>query len=841
MGKGKRNRQFHFEDKQANPEKYKEQKKPFRMPKWATYTIWSALLVIVVAAIVLTSLANNGVFLRNRILLNSQKDNKFNLNQQMVTFIVWQNMYQSAYTEFLYTQYGLYEDTYNIVKTYGSADYYGISMAQYYTSTLLREGIDSISDYLEELVAGADEAVKLGLTLNHIDEQSVEEVVDFMKSLQAKYAGDVPLDNFLGYFVGKGVSESDVRQAATLMAMYTKYCDYTKFNNDVNSIKDTNNKNVLLDFIANNPSGHYEATYRMYQTANKEFAEKLKGAKDVTEFTKMLVDHIIEENFDALALNKFTLPKAEADEALILAALANKGNADDKTDDLAAAIAKAKELGMTETTYKKVVSKDKTTYTPELNETLTKWLFASARVAGNVTVLAHENSAYLIYVYAVDEAVEDKTANTTTNTVKAGIKEYKLSEDADKFASFKDSLIKDLNSEDRKNTTEHKSAEDLAKVLYDEMKKDEAKATLPESAKTENVKKPGTNETSTAIQNYLFADSVTIAVGKFYQIDDDGTSYVLKVNSKNGESYNVSYVTFKDSDYYHFFRAIKDNLDTAYPSKAPTLSHPESSVEDSFEEWICEADVTEKTETEITKRTFKRLANEIEMFPIYKTDKDGKYLDANNKVVEKKENAAIASYKVYIVVKPMELLQKEDTNVYGGYLKYDTEAAANEALNSIKDLKGYELWQAFGALTTTNTTGEGDNKKTTEATATLKTNLKKADLSDENLQKWMLDENRMKTNVEEIAVVKSKDGKAFYLAYFKSAEQEWTRSARDEWIASEMKDKLEALVKDGGYKLDENILNKIGAPAPTTEETTTEAPKDETTAAPKDDVTTAAK
>ena len=94
MGKGKRNRLNHFEDKMANPEKYKEKKS---MPKWLSRTICALVALLLLGAILLGSFAANGVFERTRVLVKSQEG--YEMNQQMATFIVWQNLYQSFYQE----------------------------------------------------------------------------------------------------------------------------------------------------------------------------------------------------------------------------------------------------------------------------------------------------------------------------------------------------------------------------------------------------------------------------------------------------------------------------------------------------------------------------------------------------------------------------------------------------------------------------------------------------------------------------------------------------------------------------------------------------------------------
>ena len=123
----------------------------------------------------------------NLVLMASHRDGGMDLTHRMAAFIVWQNLYQIAYTDYLYTMYGLYEDTDGILSTYTSPDAYGLAMAQKETTEHLHDGIDTLSAYLAELVAGADMAIAMGLTQDKNDEASVNQVVDFMKNLHAKH------------------------------------------------------------------------------------------------------------------------------------------------------------------------------------------------------------------------------------------------------------------------------------------------------------------------------------------------------------------------------------------------------------------------------------------------------------------------------------------------------------------------------------------------------------------------------------------------------------------------------------------------------------------------------
>ncbi len=882
MGKGKRNRQIHYEDKQTNPEKYREPKKPFRMPKWATYTITSVVLIVLVGAIVLTSMFNNGVFLRMRILINSQGQNDdYDLNQQMAAFIVWQNMYQQAYYEWYYTSWGLYEDTYGITETYSTATSYAMTIAKYYSTEYLRNGLDSISDYLAELVAGADAGVKLGLTLDENDQKSIDELMSWVENIHTSFASGTDLNDFLNYAIGNGVNKSDVEDAAHLMAMYTKYCDYTKLDYDDNLDGETDHK-TLLDYIAKNPSGHYEAAYRAFKVSDAETAKRFESVTNVEEFTALVIDILMEENYQTLLLSKYAKTDADADQTK----LTNVKSDADKLNE------KLTELGITATVYTKtkVTTDKKTTYTyspDNLDDTVKEWIFNSKRAKDEFAVVSGEDCYYLFYVFEAPSTKDDVT------TVSVGWKEYKAEDYASKVDGFEEQLKKDLASEKRENSTENKSAEDLAKAFYDQLK--DGTAVMPNDAVTEVIKKPSSDSTKTAIQKVLYADGVTIKVGDIYQADNSGTSYVFKVTKVDGTDYTISKMTYEDSDYYHFFRNLKSKMDSAYELDDSTLSHPESttsgfksakelyeklekdittkmdgaspetvkkpetgktpdaiqailfadgaevkvndihmidengtvivfkvteivkddkdvltgykiskvSFDTSFEEWICEAEVKEATETDITKRDFARVENDVKWFQKTTTSSSSS---------SSSSSTTTTTYTAYIVVKPMECATDDEATVYGGYLKFATEADANAALEQLKGKDSFGLWHAFNALSVDTTDSSG---KTTTTSATVDTALKKDDLSGDALEKWFFDEAR-KTN--DLAVVKDSDT-AYYVVYYKSASVAWVREALDEWVASEMTDTLEKLVSDGGYKLDEKILDKIGKPASTSSST----------------------
>ncbi|MBQ9796974.1 MAG: hypothetical protein IJW50_04565 [Clostridia bacterium] len=535
MGKGKRNRQLHVEDKQTNPAKAKDRakKQQFIMPKWAKMTICFVLLAVILIGAVAISLLNGGIVYRTRILVESNSG-KYDINQQMATFVLWQNMYQQAYYEYLYTQYGIYEDTNEILKGYASAADYGIAVASYYTTSALRTSLTSVEDYLLELVAGADEAVKNGLKLEAHDKAEVKEVVTWMQSVYAssQYASYSTFKNFLNIAVGDTFQVSDIEDAARLLVMYTKYSDYKSM-----ALEGVATNDQLQDYILKNPSGHFEAKYYAFNGASED---------------------MIREFF----AGDFMRENAKTAYAKYLASVDKKALEELSGDELTA---KLTELGITAKEYTKTEKDGETTYTPELIDEIAAIAFVTSNKQNSFRIVGGEDCAYLVYFA--------KTATTTKANI--GWKEYTGTLPADVEALLTDSI------KTGENTSEHKSAEDLATELMIVLDAD--KNAMPADAIETVIK----NTTLTANKTYentapdeivevLYAKDAKVTEGMIRQLNNAGVSYVYKVTAieENTTNYTVSYVTFEDSEFCAILRVFEDEFASLLSSStaAPTYS-----------------------------------------------------------------------------------------------------------------------------------------------------------------------------------------------------------------------------------------------------------------------------
>ncbi len=803
MGKGKRNRQTHLEDKLVNPDKYREQKKSRTMPKWATRTIWIAVLVLIVAAIVLVAMAQNGVFLRAQVLVKSSEG--YDLNRQMASFIVWQSLYQQGYQEWYYAYYGLSNDENKITETYSNPSEYAILYASNSTTTYLRDVIESSGDYLVELVAGADAAAAKGLELNEYDRAAIDEIVTWIKDLQKNAVPEASLNSFLNVYVGEGVTETDVKAAAKLMAMYTKYCDYTKY--EMNSDSSIG-ENELLTFIAKNPVDHYNAVYRAFEAADADEAKKFEEIESEAEFTDLVADILLEKHLNDLLLTKFALP--DANEA------GDKLNTAKKDKDADKAFPAAlEELGLKFETYTQSTEDGKKVYDPEIKDSvLTEWLFDSSRKAKDFKVITGEDAVYLACV------LTDPSVDSDETSVNAAWKTYALKDYEEETKDYAPLIKRDLISAERKDTTDNKSSEEFAEELISALKKDEVAVkdidkkdypTVTEIKKGISTKKPEENSSSStttvqdapdAILDELYKSGAAIQKNTFYQADDDaGNSYVIEVTDINGTNYKIDYAVVEDSTYYSVFRSMKSKMDAAYPLVAPTLKYPDLSEDKdtdalSFEEWMCESTLTEADNDTPATLTFARKKNDVKWFESETTTETTGGTSLTKKV-----------YKAYIVVTPMEIETQSDTQTaHGGYLKYNSEEEAIAAYETICELEGFELWHAFKSLkVVTEAKVEGETDTTTNATINTKIEKTTSGI-DEKVRDWFF----TKDLKESVDVVEGKDG-SFYLTYFKSAsDTAWERDTKDEYITATLTEELEALIAEGEYKLDEAVLEKLG-------------------------------
>ena len=600
MGKGKRNRQLHLEDNVGAPEKRQNKnKKQFVMPKWAKIAICAVLLVAIIGGIVAAAIINSGIVYRNRIIVES-KSGKFDINQQMATFILWQTVYQQAYYEYSYVKYGIYQDTNKILENYLDANDYAVLTATSYVSNYLKSGINSMQDYLIEMVASADAALNIGLELEAHDKEEAKAYVQELQSYYAQFRntyvnvytqnnGILPstglwgvranlamatFQNFLNLSVGEAFKSSDIEKAAKLMIMYSKYSDYKSL-----EFEDQAGLDDLQDFILRHPAGHFETKYFSFTGAEEAMIRNF--------FT----DKFMEERFESTVAKHY----ANADR-LVISEL--KGDA---------LTAKLEELGLNAPVkYTKSTNDEgEASYSPDLVEDIGEFIFSASNKLGTFSAISGEKCAYLIYF--------KETSTTTEATI--AFKEYK-------YEDYKDKLVTDVNSTDHatleavrdallasissgKNTTSFLTDNEKAKDLLAQLNDSKP---MPEGATGVITKKDQVGkedvETPQSILNTLYAKDAKVNPGWNFTVNNTTESYVVTVNriikdvetNENTTDYEISYYKYTDD----FFAAVLTTFEAEFnlylletKIEAPTYSMTFDAFEEKVINWLLDENLNE--------------------------------------------------------------------------------------------------------------------------------------------------------------------------------------------------------------------------------------------------------
>ena len=722
----------------------------------------AAILVGVVANIV----AGTGIIPRNRVLVESQTG-KFDLNQQMVTFIIWQEVYYTAYSE--YYSYYYSGSSSAITSMFANAGEYALTAASHSVNEQLRDCADSYLELFKIYVAICDEAYRAGVTLDAQDKKEIDDTVAQLKAMQTSY-GYVSFDVFLKNMMVNGMKEKDIRAALELLALYNKYAAMQQ-----ETFEDAVTEDAIKDYLKKNPDGFYKIDYLTYAADDEEFANELKACTTVEQFKALVLEKHLEENYKT-AFNKFLTTVNATDDLSLLGT--KTGEALTTTLDRIGAEA---------------VKEFKKEDNFEGKTALKNWLFNTSRKQYETTVVAVDDGVYLVAFYS-------EAGNSSK--VEARVKYYEFI-DGDSYKgddTFKEKIfayiraMKEELEEGEKPVlpeVDYKKAPEKATALSNSLKATDANI---EQILADNNAEEKTGVSSASPASVLpkvvrdAATKSTVKVGNVLTTNENGTYYVIYVSAINDETKKVdlSYVTVKDDLYYQVIDELTTSLDKVYPTEI-VGSYKAEPEKDTFDAWLSE--LTDKDSLTSARKEF------------------------DTKVFEtKKDN--VTTYNVYMVVNDPLYLQTEDV-VVGGYLVFDDEESfaedAAQALNTIKENTELDLLDALTAF-----------NSGAKVSSALK--LSTAEETDKNLAEWFFSDERVKN---EIAVVEGEDEESAYVAVFVEKTLLWMAEAKKAMVSDQMTDWAEGLAEQ--YAINEKVLAKLGEPTPTTESTTESTTKEEET------------
>ena len=477
-------------------------------------------LVLVVAILGYTFVDSIGIIGR---MDNAAKSNTIKLNEKeldVYRFHVAQNQY---YTEFMYYQYGLMQDTYGITKMFAS----GADYANYMIPTTMgSEAYDaSAYAYAEQYLAYCEGAKDAGLYDQYKAEiaDDIDEYIDGLKET-AKVNG-VSFSNYLRKWIGKGMTEGVVRSAMEYYFIAGEYA--TKLQKDYS---DAATMEEIEKYRDDNKASFYSTKYTYYKLVNEELKTKynIEECKTAEEVKTVIVKYMVNTKFEALYKTNVT------DKSIEDAAGAEQTKADVLTtilvlNGLAGKDADGNEIKAVFTAedtdaYKKaaytICTNINTTTKTELNNVkettatwsdptaasatdLNKWLFGEGRKTGDTKVIEtkttskdsttgkdvttptytwyvvgdevmkldteHTKNAY--YVYLTDDASTVENGKTGAQKAEAFYNELKDAKTAEKFAELVEKYAPgysaDLN-ERISHESMKSSSEDFANWLYEE-------------------------------------------------------------------------------------------------------------------------------------------------------------------------------------------------------------------------------------------------------------------------------------------------------------------------------------------------------------------------------------
>ena len=541
MGKGKRNKLLRVEETTGAPEK-RQNKKQFIWPKWTKRAVCIVLLVAVLAGIVIAAVVNNSTALRNRIIVES-KSGKYDINQQMATFIIWQSTF-----EYYYELYAMY------LGDESQAQSYAINAATEQTTKSLNSGLNDFKDSLIQLVACADAAHEEGLKFDENDKAAVSDYVAGIQNIYvASYAGVAnenkpTFEYFLSLLIGAEMKTSDIEDAAKVLVMYNKYRSHKFF-----ELQDDPTADVLQDYILKNPADFFKTKYFSF-----------KGA-DEAMIRDLFTDEFISERFESTVAKYY----AKLDYLKIK---------DLKDDALAE---KLTELAFGEgKEYTKTTTDGKDTYSDNLPEAIGEYIFSTSNTTDKPAYIAGDKCAYLI-VFKAKTTADKATITYKTYTyedAKTALEAAMAGTDHASIDAIKELVTKSILAGE--NVSDYMTDNDKAEKFLEEWKKDKANLEGLET-KGATITKGGENtDVPASIVSAIYPkdEDATPYNGWIFVINDPNESYVVRVTDVDSENAKcvATYITYTDDLFVEVLNTFEDEF-SGYLSEskttAPTFSN----------------------------------------------------------------------------------------------------------------------------------------------------------------------------------------------------------------------------------------------------------------------------
>ena len=862
MGKGNRSRDGRDTSILTNPQKPKKQKKGRApLPKWLVPTLISVVAVIVVFAIVFAALVNNGVFKRNNVLVKSQEQSKFSINQMAAQIMLWYSGWvqgQNVYYQTITTS-----SEYDENKEFSWCWAYASS-----TQSDLKETISNSAEWLEELTALCDWGQKNGVAFTAEDEDTAYDAFVSAFRSQAKsyykYGKEVGFPNadgeteqfpvdyssyvdypsypyfsgFLRNIFGKGISSADFRRAAIVLTYASR----------VKTLKSGeywgSDATEVAKELKENPDKYYTVDYLTYTTDDQELYYSLigvNGGEDgVNEFKKAIVTDYIENNYfgeynKQLANELLEKLQGKTGEDLATALEAQNLTAETFEAPVApAAPAEGEGDGEPAGDGEGDATEGEGDVEPAgegapadngLTKKQSEWLFNKDRKNGDMEVVTEEDGSSTLLV--VTEVTKDDDGNVTA--VKAVVKNFAETLAEAELYTLVNEVCHHLGlPHDHAAHDDEDEAEGDAEPAEGEG--DATEGGTEEAAATPSAWDNLVEAMEKGANNKLPSKSSTAYVKKT-DADKDVEDVKTELEGKASAEDKVAYLKEKNASENTGVTADSTVIDEAikaviFPEEGTVEEGTILVVETGEGNTIhliyvsevktetiepAEGEATEGEATEGEEAEGEEAGSETKTLVTFYDYSVSKYSTGLQKFLFEEVNeedmtggAAVGrtyphgesngKYTVSIVTRALGL---GDDVVRGGYISYTSKESADADLKKLEGLTGAELLSKLSELSSSATTSNA---------------ITQSSISSADLKEWLFDDARQ-ANDATVVYHEDEDGnimEGIYLAVFLDRTSAGESNARTNVANDKADDFARGLAEDGGYKLNEKALAKIG-------------------------------
>ena len=235
---------------------------------------------------------------------NAAKSDNFKLNENQLDVYRFHVAQNQLYYQYMYIQYGMAADP-----TGGLAQYMDASTFINYMlpSTVGTGEYDATAyTYAEQYLTYCEGAKEAGLYDEYKKEieADIDEYIDSLKT-SAKSNG-ITFSKYLKTFIGTGVSKGDIRTAMEYYFIGGKYAE---------KLVEDYAAGVTPEEITKHRDEHkesfYTTDYSSYKLVSNDMKEAIEACKTVDEVKTVIVDHYLEQKFEANYKSNFTDKKVE--------------------------------------------------------------------------------------------------------------------------------------------------------------------------------------------------------------------------------------------------------------------------------------------------------------------------------------------------------------------------------------------------------------------------------------------------------------------------------------------------------------------------------------------------